>query len=260
MKILVVDDERLARLRMEKLLETACPGAVVYFAANYMEAMKMPLEQIHVAFLDIEMPKVNGIELAKMIQEVNPTINIIFVTAYSTFALEAYKLYASGYVEKPCTVEMIQKEMAHLRYPIVERHLLVRCFGNFEAFCEGESLYFKRRAAKDILAYLVHLRGSSASTSELIAVLWEDEMEADRRRDYFRSLIASLRATLKSYNLEDVFINRRDHFAINVNLIDCDYYRYINGDKDPIIQFRGEYMNQYSWGEETKAALMRMQH
>lgn len=255
MKILIVDDDRASRLTLEKIVESIYPAARIYSAESYRTVMDMPLEDIPIAFLDIQMPDVNGIELAKMIQKVNPVMNIIFVTAYDTYAMDALKLYASGYVKKPCTVEDVKQEMKHLRFPVKDDRLYVRCFGNFDVFYQGESVHFKRRAAKDILAYLVHLRGSSATTSELIAVLWENELEADRRRDYFRSLIASLRSTLKEYNMEDVFISRRDSFSVDVWKINCDYYRYLSGDDDPRVQFRGEYMNQYSWGEETRASL-----
>lgn len=73
--------------------------------------------KIDIAFLDIETPVINGIQLAKKLKKVNPLVNIIFVTAYDTYALDAYKLHASGYITKPVNESKIKEELDGLRYP-----------------------------------------------------------------------------------------------------------------------------------------------
>lgn len=58
-----------------------------------------------IAFLDIRMRSMTGLELARKLKDIHPKINIIFVTGYDEYAGEAMRLHASGYIEKPVTEE-----------------------------------------------------------------------------------------------------------------------------------------------------------
>lgn len=258
MRFLVVDDEWLALRSMKNTLHKIYPSADIICEEDYRGALLHVNKTFDAIFLDIEMPVMNGIQLAKEFQKVNPRVNIIFVTAYSDYTGEAFHLHASGYLTKPASVEQIKKEMQFLRFDVQqeeEKKLVVQCFGNFEIFYGKEPLRFERRIAKEILAYLIHLRGAMASSQEICAILWEDSAEIDRRKGYFRSVMASLRNTLKEYDSEDLLISNRNSYGINTELLDCDFYRYLEGDTSPSAMFRGEYMSQYSWAESMVAQL-----
>ena len=265
MRLLVVDDERITLRNMMRILKRLYSEAEIVGADDYGTALAHKDEHFDVAFLDIELPSGNGVDLAGRLLESNPRLNVIFVTAYGQYALEALHLHVSGYLMKPYVADDVREEMEHLRYPIEELQekseanqkprVYVRCFGHFEVFVNDEPIHFERRASKEVLAFLVNLRGASASRIDISEALWEDSVEIDRKKAYFHSLIASLRNTLKEYNMEDVLISHRDSFAINAQAFDYDYYRYLNGDTDPSVQFRGEYMMQYTWSEETTARL-----
>ena len=259
MKFMVVDDEILSLKNLARILGRLYPGAELVCADNYRDALLMSDDTIQVAFLDIEMPGMSGIELAKELRKDNEKLNIIFVTAYDNYAREAYQLHASGYITKPYDPADISQEMENLRYPITDgspkRKLRVQCFGNFEVFCGDQPIHFERKGAKAILAYLINQRGASCNRVEISNAMWADEEEVERRKTYFRTLILSLRNTLKAYDAEDIFINYRDSFAVNTKLIDCDYYRYLEGDNDMRVQFRGDYMSQYDWAESTRKQL-----
>jgi two-component SAPR family response regulator len=124
------------------------------------------------------MPGMNGINLAKGLKKTNPLINIIFVTAYDHYAIEAYKMHASGYLSKPVTVAKIKSEMEALRYPIElkpTKKLQVKCFGNFEVFHNGEPINFFYQKSKEVFAYLIDREGSSINVNELNAVMWEED-------------------------------------------------------------------------------------
>ncbi|MBQ7144924.1 MAG: two-component system response regulator, partial [Oscillospiraceae bacterium] len=58
------------------------------------------------------------LELAQKLLSLNPRLNVIFLTSYREYALEAWELGGSGYILKPLTVERVQKELATLRYPV----------------------------------------------------------------------------------------------------------------------------------------------
>lgn len=246
MRILLVDDEQLQLLRLRTAVEEATPGAEILFFSNPLEAWDMTMDQtIDLAFLDIEMPGCNGIQLAKKLKRVNPKINIVFVTAYEHYALDAYHIHASGYVSKPVNKQKIVDELAHLRNPVTlptTKSLQIKCFGNFEVFREGKPIGFTYVKSKELFAYLVDREGSAISLSELNAVLWEEDHPS-----YLRNLIADIQSTLRAAGAEDVFLKRRNECFIDVEKVDCDAYEYKKGNPDAIRAYRGEYMIQYSW-------------
>lgn len=88
MKILIVDDEKMVLEETKEVVERVKPNAEILCADNYMQALQIVEEGIDVAFLDIEMPGMNGFELSKRTKELNPDINIAFVTAYADYALK----------------------------------------------------------------------------------------------------------------------------------------------------------------------------
>ena len=247
MKILLVDDEELQLLRLTEAVKKALPADNVFLSyANPVLAWEENKETpVDIAFLDIDMPVINGILLAKKLKTVNPQVNVIFVTAYNEYALDAYKLHASGYVTKPVNLEKIQEELDGLRYPVElkpTKKLQVKCFGNFEVFAGGVPVKFSRKKSKELFAYLIDREGAAVNVNELNAILWEED-----KKSYFRNLIADIQASLKAVGAEDVFIKRRNECFVDVNKIDCDAYEYRKDNPDAIRMYRGEYMAQYSW-------------
>lgn len=254
MKLLIVDDEALVLEKTKSIVEKTEPEAEIFCANNYVEALDVVREQkINVVLLDIELPGMNGLELAKRLKEIAPDANIIFVTAFSQYALEAFSLYPSGYLMKPLQTDELKEALKNLRTLSAMRNeegkLRVQCFGKFEVFYKEEPVFFARSKAKEVLAYLVDLKGAATNTGELCSVLWENSKEESKCKHYLRNLISDLKKTLRSCDAEDIFICKRNHFAIDVNKVECDYYRYLNRDVSAINSYRGEYMTQYSWAE-----------
>ena len=246
MRILLVDDEQLQLLRLENACKKVLPDAEFFSYTNPVKAFEENKDNnIDLAFLDIEMPGINGIQLAKKLKKNNPKIKIIFVTAYNEYALDAYKVHASGYITKPVNENKIQEEINELG-SVIElkptKKLQIKCFGNFEVFHNGEPVRFSYKKSKEAFAYLVDREGSAINVNELNAVLWEEDHPS-----YLRNLIADIQNTLKSIGAEDVFIKRHNECYIDVNKVDCDAYEYKKGNPDAVRMYRGEYMFQYSW-------------
>ena len=246
MKILLVDDEKLQLARLEASVKYVLPSAEIVSYTNPLTALEEnKKETIHIAFLDIEMPKLNGIQLAKALKSIKPQINIIFVTAYDRFALDAMKMRASGFVTKPVNEEKVYEEINGLRYPVEltpTKQLQIKCFGNFEVFANGEPVKFTYSKSKELFAYLVDREGSAININELNAVLWEED-----HKSYLRNLVSDIQKTLKDVGAGDVFIKRHNECFIDVTKVDCDAYEYKNNNPDAIRMYRGEYMMQYSW-------------
>ncbi|MDY6430495.1 MAG: response regulator [Bacilli bacterium] len=246
MTILLVDDEELQLLRLVNSCKKVLPDAELVSFSNPVKAFEEAKEnKIDVAFLDIEMPGLNGIQLAKKLKKLNPLTKIIFVTAYNEYALEAFKVHASGYITKPVNESKIKEEIDELGKKIELKQsnkLQIKCFGNFEVFCNGEPLKFSYKKSKEAFAYLVDREGSAINVNELNAVLWEEDHPS-----YLRNLIADIQNTLNKAGFPDVFIKRHNECYIDTSKVDCDAYEYKKGNPDAIRMYRGEYMMQYSW-------------
>ena len=246
MKVLLVDDETLQLTRLNDCVKKVLPNDELFSFTNPLEALEFSKNtNIDIAFLDIEMPKLTGIMLAKKLKSINPRVNIIFVTAYDNYALEAYKLHASGYVSKPVNEHKIKEEIEGLRYPIEltpTKLLQIKCFGNFEVFYDGKPVKFSYQKSKELFAYLIDREGSAVNANELNAILWEEDHPS-----YLRNLISDIQKTLKNIGASDVFIKRHNQCCIDVTKVDCDAYEYKKGNPQAVMMYRGEYMIQYSW-------------
>ena len=260
MNIIAVDDEMLALKALEQSIKTALPQAHLNCFSLPQKALDFVLQKgADIAFLDIKMRGMTGLELAKRLKDICREINIIFVTGYSEYSLDAFRLYASDYLLKPATPEAVKQALEHLRFPIKNqnrKHIRFQCFGNFEAYYDGKPFVFKRTKAKELLAYLVDRRGASVTMGELMAVIWPDGEDNDSRQSNLRNLIAELKHSFSSVGEEEVIIKSRNSIAINRDAVECDYYDFLRHIPYAVNSYQGEYMKQYSWAEITTAFLL----
>ncbi len=249
MNLLLVDDEKLALEALKKAVLGALPESEVHpfqkarLALEYAEENK-----IDIAFLDIDMPVISGIEMANKLQQIYPNTNIIFVTGFSEYALDAFNVYASAYLTKPVTVEAITKAVNHLRHPIASKRIKIQCFGNFEVYCDNKPIQFSLNKTKELLAYLVDRKGAECRKNEIIAALFEDDFNIE----YYKKLRKDLIETFGLLGIENVLSISRGGLAINKELVECDYYDYLESSQ---IKTPKEYMSQYSFAEKTLALL-----
>ncbi|MEG2022354.1 MAG: response regulator [Oscillospiraceae bacterium] len=259
MNIIAADDERIALRLLISSINEAVPEAQVHGFGSGEEALAFGSEHLcDVAFLDINMNDMDGITLAKHLKHVNPKINIIFVTAYKKYAMEALSLHSSGYIMKPATKEKIEHELEHLRHPVpmqTKHKVWIQCFGNFEVFADGEPVKFAYSKTKELLAFLIDRKGAFCSNGEIIAALWEYDNDSVKRNSYLRDLRADLLTAFAALGAENAIRRQRGVIAVSPDQIACDYYNWMQGDIEAINAYRGEYMSQYSWGEFTHGGI-----
>jgi two-component system LytT family response regulator len=111
MKAILIDDENKARRLLEALLQDVCPEiTAIYQASDLVSGVKLIREQQpDIVFLDIEMPNHSGLQILELFDGKDVNFQIIFVTAYSQYAIEAFKLSAIDYLLKPLDVDEIKK-------------------------------------------------------------------------------------------------------------------------------------------------------
>lgn len=259
MKIVIADDEEPALEELTEIVKEERPQDEIVSFKSPKELMEFAQNtEVDVAFLDIDMGSMSGMEAARQIKVWYPQVNIIFVTAYSQYMHSAIKMRASGYLTKPATREDVREELENLRNPVrmpATHRLQAKCFGTFDVFVEGKSLSFQRSKTKELLAYLIDRRGNAVTSGELRAVLWENASNDKSTGTYLQILKKDLISTLKEVGAGDVLDVSWNKYAIDTEQISCDYYDFLKGEPEGIHAYNGEYMSQYSWGEVENAVL-----
>ena len=208
---------------------------------------------VDIAFLDINMRGMGGLALAESILAARPNCKIVFCTGYEEYAIPAFKLHASGYLMKPISAEDVQTEINNIKgVRQKEKVLTVNCFGNFEVYVKNEKLAFKRLKTKELFAFLVDRKGAGMTAKQICAVLFPDDTDDTKNASYLRQLVLDLKNTLKAAGAESVLRHETPCYRVDTTLIQCDYITYLETGRP---EFRGEYMTQYSWAEDTCAFL-----
>lgn len=251
MKAILIDDEIPALRYLERRILEAEPSAELTLCNNPKEGLLLSKDgDFDVAFLDIHMQGIDGMNLAKQMQEYHPTLNVIFTTGYPEHALDAFKLNASGYLVKPVRTEEVREQLASLRYPIKRsKRVRFQCFGNFEAFIDEKPMTFHYTKTREMLAFLVSRNGTLCSSGQIMTALWGDSAPDA----YLRKLRKDLLDALKANGLEEIVFQQRGSMGILADKVECDYYDMLETDKPG--KYQGEFMAQYSWAEDLNALL-----
>lgn len=115
-KAMIVDDEAPARSELKYLLDELGQTEVVSEAASVREAVeKLKEYPCDVMFLDVNMPEATGMQLAEAMQHLKYPPAVVFVTAYSEFAIDAFKVHAIDYLIKPVEKERLAQALARVR-------------------------------------------------------------------------------------------------------------------------------------------------
>ena len=263
MNILALDDEELMLWALTDSLEKVFNENDIIKGFEESEdaigfVKSLGNKPLDYAFLDIRLRGSNGIDVAKEIKKLKPKTKILFCTAYSDRAIDAFGVNAVGYLLKPITPEKIRNSLEQLSLMFsnigdipTEKKVEIKTFGNFDVFVDKKPIHWKRLKAKELLALLVDKKGASVTNVEIAITLWED----DNKVKSVPTIISSLRHTLKDYGVEDILIRSRNHTAIDTTKVLCDVYEFYDGKATALNLYQGEYMANYSWSEFTNAYL-----
>ena len=116
--VIIVDDRKLILSGELPIVEQVMPNADVKGFTQPNEAIEFAKEnEVSLAFLDIELRSMSGLELCRALLEVNPRTNVVYLTAYGEYALDAWSTGASGFMLKPLTPQGVKEQLKNLRYP-----------------------------------------------------------------------------------------------------------------------------------------------
>ncbi len=146
-------------------------------------------------FLDIDLPGMNGLELALRFQEVCPGAIVIFVTAHAQYALEAFRAFPLDFLLKPVkearldeTVKQLRARHALLRPASApDTRIRIRCFGSFELDA-GREVKWGTRRVRELLAYLIDRRGAAPSREELLDALFGGQSDKNTANNLYMTI------------------------------------------------------------------------
>ncbi len=261
MRIIALDDEKLQLETIVDYLESIYPTAEILGFDKVSRLLEyIESETVDVAILDISLPgNINGINLGKLLRQKNKRIKLVYCTGYSDFAIDAFKMHANGYLQKPIRKEDLMRELDYvLQMPVYNDtdKPYIHTFGNFDVFVNNRPIVFKRSKSKEILAYLTDRKGTWVTNRELSAILWEELEDDLALSKYITTLVRDMMVDLENANIGHIVERQRGKIRLLTNEVNCDYYDYLNGDEKALSHFSNEYMNQYSWAEYTLAALL----
>ena len=290
MRMMAVDDEPAMLEEMRDLLAEVAPDATLATFADPQAALADVLAHgVDVAFLDIEMGGVNGLHLAARIKQACPDARIVFVTGYSQYAVDAFRIHATGYLLKPVDGASLRRELDFIRGEDSRRgaaavapvggtasaaadgdgsgrrigsgagrprpHIRVQTFGGFDVFVDGVPVRFGRAKSKELLALLVDRRGTSVTASQAYSTLFEDAWDTPSRKSYFRVIVADMRADLRRAGAGAMLTDVARMLSVAPERFDCDYYRFLAGDPAAVNEYRGDYLPDYAWAESRNAGM-----
>lgn len=237
LNVMVIDDEPMSVNRLTGLLNKTGMVKVVGGFTDPEEALLSKLAgNIDIAFVDIEMPTMTGLVLAEKLQEQNPGLEVVMVTAHDHYALEAFQAHAVGYLLKPVALEAVTCELDKLNQKRRSRNhssetkvLTIHTFGQFQCFTDnGQPDYFSWRTAKakELLAFLYYHQGSPVTRDVILEYIWP-EMELDRAVKNFHATNYYLRETLKKRNLEHLLMRKNGSYRLKWEEVMSDENTYI---------------------------------
>lgn len=261
MNLIIVDDEPLLLEACKEITDSfpfVDQSVTFSNSSNALEYVKQH-NDVHAALLDIEMPVMNGLMLAKCIHDINPSVKVIFLTSYSEYAISAFEVDAVGYILKPIDEQVLCKTLIKVlpdsdksnTYPTVTVHT----FNGFEVYINGNNLHFPRTKSKELLALLIDKRGASVTSSEAITYLYEDAALDNKVKENYKKIAYTLKKTLKENGILHIINDRYNSLSINPEYIECDYYEFLKNNDEALRLYNGYYMPQYSWAEETNGLL-----
>lgn len=134
-------------------------------------------------------------------------------------------------------------------------HVRIRTFGYFDVFVDGRPIAFRNEKSKELFALLTDRRGGFVTSEEAISFLWEEEPANAVTLARYRKVALRLKNILEEYGISHIVESVNGKRRLVTDSVTCDLYDYLSGKEEYRCLFKGSYLSNYSWGENTLAEL-----
>lgn len=257
MNVIIVDDElNPIKNFIESIVDYEDIKCSMFM--NNLDAMYSYVEynQVDIAFLDIVMPNINGIDIAKRLIKMKPQIKIVFLTGYiqkGDVINDCLGANIAGILYKPYTrealrscLDIINERMQH------NRRIFAKTFGEFDLLIDGKSVTFSLSKAKELLAYLIYRQGQTVSMAEIISALWPDH-DLEKSKLLYRNAKSRLDLLLRQYKIDYILKYSRGKAGVDLSRIECDLTDFLKNDSD--LSYNYEFLINYDWSVEMQNRL-----
>ncbi|UOQ86862.1 response regulator [Gracilibacillus salinarum] len=233
MNVGLFDDEILAIDFLVHQLEKLENIHVLFTSTQpFLDEKKKMLNDIDIIFLDIEMPEISGLELAEKILAYNPSIHIVFVTAFDQYAIKAFELHALDYLLKPVSLDRLKNTVQRVTFTPFEAkdnnsihplhlHVLGDLSFQFEDKSEPENIKWRTAKSKELFLYLLHHEGSVVLKSKIVDTLWH-HLDVEKAFSHLYVTIYHIRQALQSSYKNIKIVNTEDGYQLKLHHVLLD--------------------------------------
>lgn len=229
-RAIIVDDEELSLLALKKKLSAFPDVNIIRSYTTHENIFKdLKNEAINAIFLDIEMKEINGIELAQEILSSYPSIQIVFVSGHTNYAVNAFELESIDYLLKPVTAKRLEKTVIRMQKHIKSQQgivlnktkpLNIYCFGELQVYFDKKPLRFKTAKSKELFAFLTANMGKYVHRDIIIEKIWP-EHDYKNAKTYLHTSLSHLRKVLSELGFSDAIIFLNQSYCL---LLDSVYF------------------------------------
>ena len=244
MKIIIVDDEMSA---LHAFLNDVIDEKDIEY--KFFKDTETEIEeyvssnQVEAAFLDINMPGINGLTLAEKLIAIRCDLRIVFITGQKVGEQdlsERVRKHTVGFIYKPYDKETLGSCFSLLRK--LAPALTVKMFGSFDCFINGKLVRFSSKKSKELFALLLAYNGKSLTMTDAISQLWPDT-PLEKSKKLYRDAVWKLRKVLKEIRFACVRFSRA-LLVLNSENISCDYWDFLKSGRG---EYNGEFLKSYDW-------------
>jgi len=280
MNILIVDDEIDTLNEIDFYVKRYNKFNYSVICTNPLKALEEAEKfQFDVALLDIEMPGMNGLELAEQLLNISSDIKVVFITAYNSYATEAFDVNAIDYVLKPIREErlvkaldrLVSKSTINLEQKAYGPKICIYTLGKFVVKIGENVVKWNRKKSAELFAYLLENREMPVHKEKLCDLLWPD-LEPRKALVNLQSTVYSIRKVLKEDASREISIKYiGDNYILCIKDVYIDEVEFQNTlqlaldskDKNLLMKALGMYRDDYLeeegwlWAEPRKEELRK---
>ncbi len=204
---------------------------------------------IEIAFLDIEMPEMSGLELAVKLRSIRPDVLIVFISAHD-YVRDSNNIGGDYYLMKPYNSTSIKLMMDRINLLAVrqKKKVYMHMFGAFTITVDGIPVMLRGKA-KEMLACIAVRRGKEVSGQTIFNSLWEGRSYSKNEMTLYYHTARKLKDVLEENGLGDLLIPTAGGYMLNTDMVTCDYFSWLDNSYGNGERFNGSFLTEYSWAE-----------